>query len=213
MEHTRIFIVRHGECLGNIEQRVRGRTEFPLNENGLAQAFATAAALKNEKLECVYTSPLGRARETAEIIANAGSFCLKIEKRFNNMSFGAWEGRKKEDLEREFPEEWQTWMTRPEDLRLAGAETFDDAMDRSVAALNELTEVHRGGAFALVSHRGLIKPLICGILGMAKPCFWKIYIDNGSISMLRHSREQGYTLTELNRTCHLVNLRLIEEFV
>lgn len=212
-ERTKIIIVRHGESSGNLEQRVRGRTEFPLNENGLAQAKATAEALKNEKIECVYSSPLGRALVTAKVIAEAGGFPVRTEERFNNMTYGSWEGRTKEELQRQFPEEWQIWLTRPEDLMIDGAETFDDARNRSVAALGDLAEKHAGKTFAIVSHRGLIKPMISGVLGMAKPYFWKLYIDNSSISVLTHSARQGYTLTELNRTCHLAGLERVEEFI
>lgn len=212
-ERTKIIIVRHGESSGNLEQRVRGRTEFPLNENGLAQARAAAAALKNEKLECVYSSPLQRALVTASVIAESGGFPVRTDERFNNMNYGAWEGQRKDELERDFPNEWRIWVTRPEELKLPGAESFDDARDRSVAALNELVKKHAGKAFAIVSHRGLIKPMISGVLGMAKPYFWKLYIGNASISILTHSDEQGYTLTELNRTCHLAGLGNLEEFV
>lgn len=212
-ERTKIIIVRHGESSGNLEHRVRGRTEFPLSENGLAQAEAAAEALKNEKIECVYTSPLERALVTARTIAAAGGFRLKIDDRFNNMTFGPWEGRLKHDLERESPAEWKIWITRPEDLELDGAESFDDARNRSVAALDRLIMRHAGKTFAIVSHRGLIKPMLCGVMGMVKPCFWKIYIDNASISVLLHSEEQGYTLTGLNRTCHLDGLKMVEEYV
>lgn len=212
-QRTKIIIVRHGESSGNLEQRVRGRTEFPLNENGLAQARAAAAALKNERIECVYSSPLERALVTARIIAESGGFPVRADERFNNMNYGVWEGRKKDDLERDFPNEWRIWATRPEELRLPGAESFDEARDRSVAALNELVKKHAGRTFAIVSHRGLIKPMICGVLGMAKPYFWKLYIGNASISTITHSEEQGYTLTELNRTCHLAGLGSLEEFV
>lgn len=211
-DRTKIIIIRHGESVGNREQRVRGRTDFPLNENGLAQARATGEALKNEDIECVYSSPLARAMVTAMTIAEAGGFRLLTDERFNNMTYGSWEGRTKYELEREFPEEWKVWISRPEDLRVDGAETFDDARDRSVAALEELTETHAGRTFAIVSHRGLIKPMISGVLGIAKPYFWKLYIDNSSISVLTHSTRTGYTLTELNRTCHLEGLERVEEF-
>lgn len=210
-DRTKIIIVRHGESVGNLELRVRGRTDFPLNENGLAQARATGEALKNEKIECVYSSPLSRAMVTANAIAEAGSFRLQTDERFNNMTYGSWEGRTKSELEHEFPAEWKIWIERPEDLRINGAETFDDARDRAVAALGELTERHTGKTFAIVSHRGLIKPMISGVLEIAKPYFWKLYIDNASISVLTHSTRMGYTLTELNRTCHLEGLGRVEE--
>lgn len=210
-DRTKIIIVRHGESVGNLEQRVRGRADFPLNENGLAQARATGEALKGENIECVYSSPLSRAMVTAKAIAETGGFRLRTEERFNNMTYGSWEGRTKYELEHEFPEQWKIWIAHPEDLRIDGAETFDDARDRAVEALGELTERHAGKTFAIVSHRGLIKPMISGVLGMAKPYFWKLYIDNSSISTLTHSASMGYTLTELNRTCHLEGLARVEE--
>lgn len=210
---TKIIIVRHGESSGNLEQRVRGRAEFPLNENGRAQARATAETLKNENIACVYSSPLERASATAKIIAETGGFPMLTEERFNNMTYGSWEGRAKDDLQRLYPEAWQVWITRPEDLKIDSAETFDEAQARSLAALNYLTGKHAGKTFAIVSHRGLIKPMICGVLGMVKPYFWRLQVDNSSISVITHSARQGYTLVELNKTSHLAGLGSIEEFV
>lgn len=212
-KRTKIIIVRHGECPGNIEGRVRGRTEFPLNENGIKQAEAVAEALKNEAIECIYTSPLSRAKKTAEIIAEKGGFKVKADARFDNMFFGPWEGRKKDDLAKEFPEDWNTWLTSPENLHVPGAETFDEVQARAMAGINDLLLPHKGGTFAIVSHRGLIKPMIAGILGMQKPSFWKIYVDNASLSVLTHTDLHGFTLMELNNTCHLKGLSLVQEFI
>ena len=211
-EQTKIIVVRHGECAGNIEGRVRGRTEFPLNENGVRQAHAAAEALKNEKIDCIYTSPLSRARRTAEIIAETGGFTVRADERFNNMSLGPWEGRKRTELAAEFPEAWHTWLTRPDELRVPGAETFDAVQERAVRGLEALLEAHRGGVCAIVSHRGLIKPLLAGVLQMVKPSFWKIHVDNASISVLTHTEMHGYTLMGLNDTAHLRGLSLVQEF-
>ena len=64
-DKTTVYLIRHGECAGNKENRIRGCVDFPLNENGVLQAHALAGAMKDKKIDYIYTSPLSRATSTA----------------------------------------------------------------------------------------------------------------------------------------------------
>jgi len=83
---TLIILVRHGECEENIKGMFRGRTDFPLNERGLIQAQDLARELKNFPLKYIYTSPLSRARQTAEAIGQECGIEVKVEEQFNNIA-------------------------------------------------------------------------------------------------------------------------------
>lgn len=200
---TVVLLIRHGECPGNFEGRMRGHTDFPLNENGILQAKAAASALAHEPIEKIYSSPLLRSLKTAEIIAEAGGFEVEVEEAFNNMYLGPWEGHRKDDLARAYPDQWKTWLENPEDLKIEGGETLEDVEVRAMKALEKLVARHRGKTFAIVSHRGVIKPLITASIDVRRPRFWRVYIDNAAISALTYDERYGFCLTKLNDTHHL----------
>lgn len=104
-EGTLIILVRHGERERNIKGMFRGRTNFPLNERGLVQAQDLAQELKRFPLKYIYTSPLYRARQTAEAIGEQCGVEVKVEEGFNNIELGSWEGRFKKEIAQEYPKE------------------------------------------------------------------------------------------------------------
>jgi len=210
----RIFLIRHGETKGNREGYFRGRSDFPLNENGIRQAKALGEALKNSGIQVIYSSPLSRAFETARWVAETTDAEILIEEGFNNINLGPWEGRKKDEIKKKYPEEFKTWITIPEKLNLDGVESVLQVQDRSVKTLkkiiNELSE-REIQTFAVVTHRAVLKPLIAGVLDIKIPFFWKIHVDTSSYSILDYSPERGFTLKLLNQTSHLQNF-VVEEY-
>ena len=97
-DKTYIYLIRHGECAGNKERRIRGCIDFPLNENGLLQARALAAALKDKGIEYIYSSPLSRATTTAKILGDAIGIPYETRDGFCNIHIGIWENRIKAEL-------------------------------------------------------------------------------------------------------------------
>ena len=201
---TTAILVRHGECEGNREGLFRGRKDFHLNENGLAQAKALAGELAAfHTAQAIYSGPLSRAKETGRIIAEAMSIPLEIRNGIDNMSLGPWEGRPKIEIQEEYPEEWSLWLSNPERLRLEGAETLEDVRLRAFAEVNQLVRVHQGETFIIVTHRAVLKPVIASALEIAPPYFWRIHVDTASYSVLTHEESRGYCLVSLNQTHHL----------
>jgi len=200
---TMIILVRHGECEGNIKGMFRGRTDFPLNERGLVQAQDLAQELKNFPLKYIYTSPLSRARQTAEAIGKECGIEVKVEEQFNNIQLGSWEGRFKNEIAKLYPKEWELWVNNPEELRVENMETLYDVQKRTKACLDSLASQHNGEVLTVVSHRAVLKPLIAACLNIASPYFWKIHLDTASYSILSYKEGRGYCLIQLNQTKHL----------
>ena len=200
---TLIILVRHGECEGNIKGMFRGRTDFPLNERGFIQAQDLAQELKNFSLKCIYTSPLSRAKQTAEAIGAQCEVEVKTEEGFNNVELGSWEGRLKKEIVKRYPREWELWINNPEKLRVEDMETLYDVQKRTKACLDSLISKHNGESFVVVSHRAVLKPLIAACLNIASPYFWKIHLDTASYSILSHKEDRGYCLIQLNQIKHL----------
>ena len=186
--------------------------DFPLNENGVRQARALAAQLKDAGISAIVTSPLARAYETARILGEAVGAKPVVKEGFRNICFGEWENRLQSDIMREYPEEWRTWTTRPEELRVAGAENLFDVRERSLRELENTVAEYEGRTIALVSHRALIKPMLAGALGVAAPFFWRLHLDNAAYGLLTHTPDRGFTLRALNITEHLKNLKIADDF-
>jgi len=200
---TTIILIRHGETVGNREGLFRGQKDFPLNENGILQAQCLSQELSTWKINAVYSSPLSRAKETARILAESHALTVIEEPGFINIKLGAWEGRRKVEIEKEFPELWKIWVTIQEQLRLDGGETLKQVQQRAYQALERITQKEAGKTIVVVSHRAVLKPLIARCLRIPEPYFWKIHLDTASYSILEHTPEREYMLTLLNQTRHL----------
>lgn len=211
-DKTAVYLIRHGECDGNKENRIRGCMDFPLNENGVLQAHALAEAMKDKHIEYIYSSPLSRATTTAKIMGDALGLPYEARDGFCNIHLGPWENRKKAELAVEEPKRWQIWLDQPEELKIEGGETLDEVRDRALAELNRVIAEHRGGNIAIVAHRGVLKPLMAGALGVARPSYWRLHVDTASYSLLTHDSLHGYCLMGLNFTGHLAGLPVIQEF-
>jgi broad specificity phosphatase PhoE len=200
---TLIFLVRHGECEGNIKGMFRGRADFSLNKRGLIQAQDLARELKSFPLKHIYTSPLSRARQTAEAIGQQCGIEVQVEEQFNNIELGSWEGRFMKEIAELYPKEWELWIHNPEKLRVKNMETLYDVQKRTKTCLDNLASKHDGETLAVVSHRAVLKPLISACLNIASPYFWKIHLDTASYSLLSYKDGRGYCMMQLNQTKHL----------
>jgi len=198
-----IILVRHGECEGNVKGIFRGRTDFPLNERGVEQAKDLAQELKNFPIKYIYSSPLNRAVQTAEIIGEASGVVVKIEEGFNNIELGSWEGRYMKEIAEQYPKKWELWISYPEKLKIENMETLYEVQKRTKTCLDKLVLEHKGEIIAVVSHRAVLKPLIASCLNIVSPFFWKIHVDTASYSLLSYRESIGYCLIQLNQTKHL----------
>ena len=200
---TLIILVRHGVCEGNIKGMFRGRTDFPLNKRGFVQAQDLARELKSFPLKYIYTSPLSRAKQTAETVARQCGIEVKVEEQFNNIELGSWEGRFMKEIAEQYPEEWELWVYNPEKLRVKDMETLYDVQKRAKTCLDNLVSRHNGESLAVITHRAVLKPLIAACLNITSPYFWKIHLDTASYSLLSYKEGRGYCLLQLNQTKHL----------
>ena len=211
-DKTFIYLIRHGECAGNKENRIRGCMDFPLNENGILQAHALAKAMKDKNIEYIYSSPLSRATTTAKILGDTLGLPYEAREGFCNIHLGPWENRKKAELAIEEPDKWQTWLDQPEELKIDGGETLDEVRERALAELDRVIGEHRSSNIALVAHRGVLKPLMAGAIGVMRPSYWRLHVDTASYSLLTHDSLHGYCLMGLNFTEYLAGLPIIQEF-
>ena len=203
---TLIYLVRHGQTAWNKEEIFRGRTDVPLDETGLKQAELAGEDFKGMKDEGIYSSPLSRALQTAEKIAQFHRLKVQPLDGLLDMSFGNWEGRSLQEVREMDRERYGQWREEPHLIRLPGGEGLDEVRIRAMAALEEAIKKHPEGSIILVSHRVVNKALICGILGIDNSHFWQIGQDTTAINLIQYKRG-GYVLSLMNETCHLKALQ------
>jgi broad specificity phosphatase PhoE len=201
-----IYLVRHGQTAWNKEEIFRGRTGIPLDETGLKQAELARGFFKGMKVDGIYSSPLSRAFQTAEKIAQFVYLKVQPLDGLIDMSFGNWEGRSLQEVREMDRERYRRWREEPHLLRLPGGESLDEVRIRAMSALSEVIEKHPEGSIILVSHRVVNKVLICGILGIDNSHFWQIGQDTTAINLIQYQRGR-YVLSLMNETCHLKSLQ------
>lgn len=162
-----ILLARHGETDDNVPpQRVQGWIDVSLNERGRTQARALADAVRARGITVLYSSHLARARETAQIVADALRIEVVVDERLAESYRGTWEGRVIEDIACEEPDTWRAWLDGGAGFRFPGGESLQEHADRVAAALADIRRgplpalcVCHGGtircAFALTNARGL----------------------------------------------------------
>ncbi|VAW38764.1 hypothetical protein MNBD_DELTA02-605 [hydrothermal vent metagenome] len=130
-----LYLVRHGEILSNREDIYAGASDEELTPPGAESAndFGREAASWN--IDAVYSSPVRRAVQTAEIINSHLGKELVIDGGFGEIKMGPWEGLRIKDVAERFPEDFKVWMTRPGDLRVRGRESLGELQTRAVESV------------------------------------------------------------------------------
>jgi broad specificity phosphatase PhoE len=203
---TRIYLVRHGQTAWNKEEIFRGRTDVPLNETGLREAQLAGEYFREMEIHAIYSSPLLRALETAQKIAEVQRLEVRSPQGIIDMCFGEWEGQSLKDVQEKDGQRFQQWKNEPHLVKIPGGETLDEVRDRAMAVLDKTIQSHSGKTLLFVSHRVVNKVILCSILGLDNSHFWQIGQDTTAINLIQH-RDGKYVLSLLNEACHLKRLQ------
>jgi broad specificity phosphatase PhoE len=179
-----ILLVRHGETAWNREGRVMGRVPIDLDDDGRAQVTASIPFAKLIKPELIVTSPLPRARQSAEIIANGiGGVEIVEDEQLAEVQYGRWEGMVYDDLIDD--PDYQHYRKHPLDTPTPGGETIAQVQSRGVAAVNRAVAAHEGRRLLFVSHGDIIRTVLCHFMGMELHHFRRIRVDNATFSAVQ----------------------------
>ena len=199
---TAIILIRHGETDWNREQVFRGRIDVALNEVGLTQARAVQESLKDTEIDGIYSSPLSRAFETATIVGDNRNVEVRGEEGLIDIDFGAWQGLSHQKVKEEYKDLYETWLAQPDLVTFPDGESLKEVRIRSMESLEEVIKNNPGKTLALVSHRVVLKVLLCTILGLELSRFWYLRQDTCAINRVEY-KDGNYLLTLLNDTGHL----------
>jgi phosphoserine phosphatase len=152
---TTILLARHGETDWNREGRFQGHADPPLNRTGRAQAVDLSAALMAEQLAAVYSSPLRRALETAEVLAASHGLEPVPVDDLREVDVGSWSGLTRAEVEERFPAQFARWLDYGQGWE--DGETYEEMGRRAVDALLRLAAAHDGERVLAVTHGGPIR--------------------------------------------------------
>ncbi|WP_374435489.1 histidine phosphatase family protein [Inhella sp.] len=152
----RLCLVRHGETDWNRAQRLQGWTDVPLNAEGRVQALAAAQELAGERFDAIYSSPLQRARATAEALAQPHGHALQLDERLRERHLGELQGLLKPEIEQRHPELARLMQQRRPSYAPPGGETLAQFRARVEAWLADLVQAHGGQTVLAVSHGGVL---------------------------------------------------------
>ena len=196
----RLLLVRHGQTEGNVQGRYQGRTDTELNEIGLEQADRLARRLSSEKIDCVYSSDLKRAVQTAEKVASAHDLTVGYREDLRELNVGEFEGKRLEEIVEEHGPLEEMWSEG--EWRAPGGETLGELSARVDRFIAHVKQRHKEGTILVVAHGGTLRSLISGFLGIDPHNWWRFQLDSASLSVLELHPER-VVVTLLNDTCHL----------
>jgi alpha-ribazole phosphatase len=178
-----ILLVRHGETTSNRERRFQGQLDVPLNDTGREQARALAERVRDEHVAALYSSPLVRASETAEIVGAAIGLEPRLDDRLKEIDVGDWQERLKPDIERDEPEAWAAFQAAGEDFRFPGGESLREQQERVIAALVDITQRRELPAL-VVCHRGVIRCALAHTHNRGLDTYHEWAVPNGELIRL-----------------------------
>ena len=182
---TVLYLIRHGETGGNSEGRFQGIIDNPLNFSGINQAQMLGMAFSLSKIDLLYTSPLLRAKQTAEIIASMhGMEKLTpiIEPGLIVLNGGLLEGRRFSELAEEYPEVIEAMNRHPATLECPQGESMRDVSERIVETVNRLVRENKGKVILAVSHGIIISSYIHAVSGKPFEEMSNGMVANASVS-------------------------------
>jgi len=201
-EATRLIAVRHGETAWNVEARLQGQLDIPLNERGHEQARRTAHWLAEDAPEVVVSSDLARAQATAHAIASFNRIPLELEAGLRERSFGSFQGMTHLEVNERWPEQSKRWKSRDPEFAPGDGESLSVFYARCVEATLRIAERHAGRTVVLVAHGGVMDCLYraASRVPLDAPRIWQL--DNAAINRLLHT-SSGLMLVGWNDTSHL----------
>jgi probable phosphoglycerate mutase len=199
---TRIVAIRHGETAWNVDTRIQGHLDIPLNATGRWQAARMADALVDEGIAAVYSSDLSRALETAEALGTTLRLPVVSDARLRERAFGHFEALTFAEIESRWPADARRWTQRDPDFAPDGGESLNAVYARCIDAVTRLAGAHVGQTIAVVAHGGVMDCLYRAATRLDLQAKRSWTLGNASINRLMHT-DEGLTLVGWSDTRHL----------
>ncbi|MEE1597717.1 histidine phosphatase family protein [Acidaminococcus fermentans] len=194
-----IYLVRHGETLANRQGILQGWSNNPLDDTGRKQASALVTRAARVPLDALYTSDLIRTRETAAPLAAARGMEAKALPGLREISFGKWDGHHLREIQEKDQDTLRDIFLKPGQVDLEAEEDLAASQKRGWETFRELVDqMEPEGTILCVSHGGLIRLLVCQILGFPIDNMWRMSLANTAFVQVVQTADYGFRVDKLN---------------
>ena len=199
-----IYIVRHGQTEWNLLGKTQGHGNSDLTPKGIEQAVLLADSMTKYPIDYIYSSDLGRAYQTAEIIGNKLNIEVEKTEALREMNFGTWEGRIIKDIIEEDPELYKMWRNEPHLAKIPQGETLSQIKERTDAFIKEINEKYDGKHIVLVTHSLCARIMLLSFLDSDVKNIYRINQANTALNIIE-LRDYGPVVMKMNDTTHIIN--------
>jgi len=193
-----LIFLRHGQAKNNTERILAGRTEgVPLTDTGIKQSEHTAELLKHMNISAIYSSPIERAKHTAEIAGKHNSLDVTIDDRLNELDMGKFTGMPYDEIFESHGNVFMKFYNGELEIAHNGVETFPDVKKRILGIVDYVIEKHPDENVLLVTHMDPIKAMLSTIVDLSPTNLYELIIANASLNIFRE-KDRKYSLSGLN---------------
>lgn len=198
------YIVRHGQTNWNILGKTQGHGNSDLTEKGKEQARELSEAMVNYPIDLIFSSDLGRAVQTAEIVGE--KIGVKVEKTqaLREMGFGVWEGLLIEEIKKDHAKTYDTWRNEPHLVDIPGGENLHIIKERVDNFIEEINKKYDNKHILLVSHSVTVRVMLLSFLNSGMENIYRIKQDNTALNIVEF-RSYGPVIQKMNDTSHIKN--------
>ena len=179
-----IYIARHGETRWNVEGRMQGFKDSDLTKRGISDAKSLGESLKDIDFDYIYSSPLGRALDTAKYIAQDDNIKIILDDSLKELNLGIWEGMTHEDAKEKYPIQYKNFREHPELFESQGGESFLELIKRVEDGLNNIIKDENHENVLIVTHTCVIKAISVIVKNEDIKNFWNPpFVNNTSLTI------------------------------
>ena len=198
------YIVRHGQTNWNILGKTQGHGNSDLTQKGEEQARELAEAMKNYPIDLIFSSDLGRAVQTAEIVGDKIGIEVEKTEALREMGFGVWEGLLIDEIKKDHANTYDTWRNEPHLVDIQGGETLHIIKERVDKFITELNEKYDNKHILFVSHSVTVRVMLLSFLNSGMENIYRIKQDNTALNIVEF-KDYGPVVQKMNDTSHIKN--------
>ncbi|MBI5859918.1 MAG: histidine phosphatase family protein [Nitrosarchaeum sp.] len=193
-----IIFLRHGQAKNNIERILTGRTPgIPLTEKGIDQAEKAAKFLEHMNISAIYSSPIERAKHTAEIVGKHNSLDVTIDDRLIELDMGKFTGVPYDEIFTSHGNVFMKFYNGELEIAHNGVETFSEVKKRVLGIVDHVIENHPDQNVVLVTHMDPIKAMLSTVVDLTPTNLFELIIANASLNIFREYKRK-FSISGLN---------------
>lgn len=196
------YIVRHGQTNWNILGKTQGHGNSDLTAKGIEQATELAESIVNYPIDYIYSSDLGRAVQTAQILGDKLNIEVEETEALREMGFGEWEGLLIDEIKTNYANVYTTWRNEPHLAQIPGGETLHLIKDRVDSFIQSLNEKYDNKHILLVTHSVTVRVMLLAFLNSGMENIYRIKQDNTALNIVEY-RDYGPVVIKMNDTSHI----------